>query len=107
MPGFPSAQPHLALNGLALFGLELTVVCAFQPPPVFSPSPRCLPGAGGGPQEQREGPSVGGRIVKWPLFKHEKVALKFAFFGASGNYNCSWTVTRGVRPTRVKGEVYR
>lgn len=29
MPGFPSAQPHLALNGLVLFGLELTVVCAF------------------------------------------------------------------------------
>lgn len=53
MPGFPSAQPHLALNGLALFGLELTVVCAFQPPPVFSPSPRCLPGAGGASGAER------------------------------------------------------
>lgn len=34
--GFPSARPPLALNGLVLFGLELTVVCVFHPPPVCS-----------------------------------------------------------------------
>lgn len=62
MPGFPSAQPHLARDGLVLFGLELTVVCAFQPPPVFSPSPRCLPRAWS--LRSKEGPSMGGRIVK-------------------------------------------
>lgn len=34
--GFPSAQPLSALNGLVLFGLELTVVCVFIPPPICS-----------------------------------------------------------------------
>lgn len=34
--GFPSARPPLALNGLVLFGLELTVVCVFHPPPICS-----------------------------------------------------------------------
>ena len=34
--GFPSAQTLWALNGLVLFGLELTVVCVFHPPPICS-----------------------------------------------------------------------
>lgn len=32
--GFPSAQPLWALNGLVLFGLQLTVVCVFHPLPL-------------------------------------------------------------------------
>lgn len=72
MPSFPSAQPHLALNGLVLFGLELTVVCVFHPPSrlFFSPWPERLFRVMR--LRSSEGPCVAGRVVKWPLSEQER-----------------------------------
>lgn len=61
--GFPSAQLFSALNGLVLFGLELTVMCVFQtspplPPFVLSPWPECLLKGQRGSQLGRENHEV-------------------------------------------------
>lgn len=67
MPASHLLSLFSALNGLVLFGLELTVVCVFHPPSrLFSLS---------GPSacsRSSEGPLVGGRIVKWPLSEQER-----------------------------------
>lgn len=77
--GFPSAQPFSALNGLVLFGLELTVVCFSNHPHL--PHLFSLPGLSACSRSS-ESPSLGGRIVKWPLSKQERESLEFAFFWA-------------------------
>lgn len=60
----PICSASFALNGLVLFGLELTVVCFPSPSRLFS-----LPGLS---SRSSEDPGVRGRIVKWPLSKQER-----------------------------------
>lgn len=61
---------------------------------MFSPSPECLLRAVR--FRNREGPNTGGRIVKWPLSKQEKAALKFTFFWISRNCDVVGVLEVGV-----------